>query len=143
VGMENGKIFGVDIAQLRIAFEVTAKHTGLLEPIFKLGVNVEEDKVYSMHSNYILEWNYRLGSCLGYIECASPQGIAKAKCGLMVAGLSSSLWVLGGESWELGLSMRGAGVVLELGGGVVAIGGADNMVDILSDTTRLMTLIPK
>lgn len=96
VGMENGKIYGVDSTQLILLFEVTAKQSTPLEPVFKLKLLPEEDRIYSIHRNYIVEWNYRLGTCLSYVECASPHGIAKSKNGGgIVAGLSSSFWVKG------------------------------------------------
>ena len=40
------------------------------------------------------------------------------------------------------LSMRGTGVLRWLGGNSVAVGGADGVIDIMTNSNRVMTLIP-
>ena len=43
---------------------------------------------------------------------------------------------------QIQLSMRGAGVMKCIGGDTMAVGGSDCIIDIFSNSLRIMTLIP-
>ena len=89
-----------------------------LERITKLYLKEDEDKVYSLHASYILEWNYKLSLCLNYIEYEKPQGIIVENGSLAVVGPVPSLTILtglSGEETSLSLSMRGAATIGQLG----------------------------
>ena len=43
---------------------------------------------------------------------------------------------------QIQLSMRGAGVLRSIGGDTMVVGGSDCIVDIFSNSLRIMTLIP-
>ena len=62
----------------------------------------------------------------------------------MVAGLTPVLTRVDEQKGirEMELSMRAVGVIKNVGG-LVLVGGSDNLIDVFVDTTRMVTLIEK
>ena len=98
--------------------------------------------MYSIHNNYIAAWLYKSFSCAGYFEYENCQGLAVQEGCLAVIGNHSVLTLLSDHEQSVPLSMRFAGVIKMVGKDLTAIGGSDNMIDLMLSNSRLMTLIP-
>jgi len=61
---------------------------------------------------------------------------------LAIVGSNSSLTLLTESVKSVELTMRGAGAIYQLGN-MMLVGGADNLVDIIQNGARVMTLISK
>lgn len=143
VGLDTGRIFSLDPEVLIPLNEVTSGVKAGLQKINKLYLKSDEDKLYSIHENFIAEWNIKLNSCLHYIEYFKPQAMIKIEEAILIVGPSTQLSVLKDKVSELQLSMRGTGVICSLGDRTFAVGGVNNLIDVWSNDCKVMTLIAK
>ena len=118
---------------------------GRASRIKKIKLCLEQNKLYSIDENSVIECNLTLGAVIFNhdFEGASDVCFVNNSEDLLVGGLSSRVSLIRKSQQGpvlMQTSLRAVNLIKGISGSTVAIAGADNVIDIWKNSTRVMTL---